>query len=421
MSDNRSPRRHSLRRNVVTLLSGSLTAQLATVAALPILSRLFDPVSFGEYTIFLSVTALLAVLATLRYEMAIVLPRSNREAAAIKRLGNMIMALACGVITVVALTFTLAGPSMSTGWKLLVILLGPGTLLLGLNSMLSYWLMRINRYAALSASRITQSFTTATAQILIGLAADNSAIGLIAGFLVGQLAAFILMSLADTSRAYKRDQRSSRQWTYLLRKHWRFPAMTTPQSIVDAIQMNGINLAIGYVSFSALGQYSQAWRLVSFPVGLIGSTLGQVYYPELANTPRRDLFQVARKAVARALAIGFFPFLLMFFLSPTVIPWLLGEQWVLAGLYAQALTPWLYLVLAASPMSTVFVVLNKQKVGLIFSIFYAVIPIVILVLLRDDLYVAIVALSLAKTVMLVINLGIILWYARFAATNTGAG
>jgi O-antigen/teichoic acid export membrane protein len=398
-------------------MSGTLAAQVATVAALPILSRIFSPASFGEYAIYISATTLLVVLATLRYEMAIVLPRSEREAAAIKKLGNLLVILSCGAITAVTISFVLVSHSLEQNWRWLVILIGPGTLLLGLNAMLSYWVMRTDRFAALSAARLTQALVTAFAQIVIGLVGGNLATGLIAGLLIGQFAALMVMSLVDSSRAYRRDPRGVRGWSYLLRKHWRLPAMTTPQSILDSLQMNGINFAIGYFSFSALGQYSQAWRLVSFPVGLIGSTLGQVYYPELTNTSRHDLPRIVRRTIGKTLVVGIVPFALIFALSPTVIPWLLGDQWALSGKYAQALTPWLYLTLAASPMSSVFIVLNKQKIGLLYSVFYATIPIAVLLLLREDLYIAIWGLSLAKTVMLIGNLCMVLWLVRWTTPS----
>lgn len=407
-------RTRTVARNIATVLSGSLVAQLATVAALPVLARIFSPADFGEYAIFLSVSTLVVVVATLRYEMAIVLPRSHREASAIVRLATIITICTSTLVAIAALAVVLTIPTLSIEWAWLILLVGPSAFLSGRSFMLSYWLMRMNMFAKLSLARIMQSVATAIAQILFGVLplVENTAVGLVAGYVIGQFWALVFLSFVASSRAYRDEMRPLKSWTYLLRKHWRLPALTTPQSIVDAIQLSGINFAIGSVSTSALGQFSQAWRLVNFPVTLIGSAIGQVYFPELRNTPRRNLFAVAMKAISRSLAIGFIPFLVLFLLSPTLFPWLLGSEWTTAGLYAQALTPWLYLNLATSPMSTIFVVLNRQNVGLIFSVFYAAIPIAVLLLLRDDLYIAIIALSLTKSVLLLVNLAIVLALAR---------
>jgi O-antigen/teichoic acid export membrane protein len=46
-----------------------------TVLASPITSRLFGPEAFGLAALFLSGAAMLAAIACLRYEMAIVLPK----------------------------------------------------------------------------------------------------------------------------------------------------------------------------------------------------------------------------------------------------------------------------------------------------------------------------------------------------------
>ncbi len=58
---------------------GALTAagQLITIGSLPTYSRLFDPGTYGEYVIFIGAATVVGVLAGLRYDSAIVLPRKD--------------------------------------------------------------------------------------------------------------------------------------------------------------------------------------------------------------------------------------------------------------------------------------------------------------------------------------------------------
>ena len=66
--------------NVLTLASGTAVSQLITIVAIPLISRLFDPDEFGVAALFLSIVTLLSVVATLRFEKAIVLPKSDDTA-----------------------------------------------------------------------------------------------------------------------------------------------------------------------------------------------------------------------------------------------------------------------------------------------------------------------------------------------------
>ena len=67
-------------RHVLTLLTGSGLAQAIALAVSPLLTRLYAPGQFGLFALYLSVVALLAVVATGRYELAIVLPEADDDA-----------------------------------------------------------------------------------------------------------------------------------------------------------------------------------------------------------------------------------------------------------------------------------------------------------------------------------------------------
>ena len=64
--------------NFLTLLTGSGISQLIVLGASPILTRLFTPGDFGISALFISITSILLILGTGRYEMAIVQLRRGR-------------------------------------------------------------------------------------------------------------------------------------------------------------------------------------------------------------------------------------------------------------------------------------------------------------------------------------------------------
>ena len=88
-------------RNVLKLAGGSAGSQLISVAAAPILTRLYGPESFGVLATFASILALLNVVSSLRYELAIAVPKDDDEAIALVWL--------CFVLVVISSALTALG------------------------------------------------------------------------------------------------------------------------------------------------------------------------------------------------------------------------------------------------------------------------------------------------------------------------
>ena len=65
--------------NVLKLTSGSIVAQGLGILVAPILTRLFVPEAFGVAALFASITSIIGVVACLRYELSIMLPKTNKE------------------------------------------------------------------------------------------------------------------------------------------------------------------------------------------------------------------------------------------------------------------------------------------------------------------------------------------------------
>lgn len=405
-------------RNILTLVSGTFAAQLVTLAAIPILSRLYGPTPFGEFAVFASVTALVAVVGTARYEMGIVPPRSLREAVAVTNLGVRLLTVLSILITAVCTVIVITPIPITPVWTWYLLLVGPGVFLLGYLSLMTQWHIRAANYSLISRNRIVQSGMTAISQVALGFLSPNWGVGLASGLLIGQLAGAVFLTIAapERSRFFGRDD--GRRWRYIVRKYWRLPTLLMPHTLVDSFRLNGVNLIIGSYSVDALGQYSQAWRLVQLPAGLIGTAISQVYFPQLATVPRSELRHTVRSSVVKSFALGAIPFAAIFFMSPFLFPFILGEEWTEAGRFAQALTPALYLNLVASPIATIFIVLRKEHIGLLFSLTYTGISLTALFLFSNNLLLAVWIMSACQAVSLVGYVLLAFWLARPQAKRT---
>ena len=66
-------------RNVVTLMSGTTLGQAISLAVYLILSRLYTPADFGIFALYMSILSITNITATAKYELAVMMPREDRE------------------------------------------------------------------------------------------------------------------------------------------------------------------------------------------------------------------------------------------------------------------------------------------------------------------------------------------------------
>lgn len=64
-------------RGMMTLALGSSIGRVIGIASIPVLTRLYSPADFGVLAVFTALVAILAPLVTLRYALALPLPRHD--------------------------------------------------------------------------------------------------------------------------------------------------------------------------------------------------------------------------------------------------------------------------------------------------------------------------------------------------------
>src|SRR5690349_9010550 len=97
----------SVRSQAAILMAGTGVAQLLALLAAPVLTGLLSPERLGGFAVFSAVAVAIGVIATGRYEYAIVLPEKDNDAANVFALVVLLVALVATVITCVILAATL--------------------------------------------------------------------------------------------------------------------------------------------------------------------------------------------------------------------------------------------------------------------------------------------------------------------------
>ena len=399
-------------RQVMTLVTGTGLAQLIPLAVSPLLTRLYTPHDFGVFALYASLLAVLAVLGSARYELALMLPKDDTDALALVALAMAIVLAASAVVLAAVLLFQaglarwLDSPALGP-WLFLV----PVSMLLtGLVNTLTVWANRTSSYRQISISRVLQSASAAAVAVALGWGlsrGSEAGVGLVVGAVVGQ-------ALAGASLAWPFWRRWGARlqgvgWQPMRAQALRFrefPAINMPHALLDALQGSAVVALIAALfGPTLLGFHALAQRVVRTPMATLGSAVAQVFQKRAADAlhaggdTRRLVDAVLRRLGAAAVAV-----LPLLWFAPELFAFVFGAAWREAGVYAQILTPWLLLNFMLSPLSQLPLLLGRQARALAYGVAYQLAmvgPLAVAWLMALSLRQALLLQSVAASVVLV--------------------
>jgi len=355
----RRPARHAF----AALLTGSVAAQAIAYAARPVLARLFLPEAFGLAATFGALAAVLSIPASGRYEEAALLPADEGEAATLLRLSAVLAGLFAAAL---ALAWPLRhAAAAALGNAALAPLLG----LLPVAVLAAAWgrtgenaLLRMGAFGAVARRRTAAAAGAAALQTT---AAGRGGFGLAAAQTAAQALALVLY--APALPLLRRGLRGAVR--PLARRYTSFPLAAVPNGMFNTVAALLPVFTLGKMLGAApVGLYSQAAGLLAAPVGVVAGAAGQAYVVHASGYRRAGtLAPESETLFARLLGAGLVPLLGLTLCAPDVFAVVLGPAWREAGAFAQWLAPWQLGVLASSPLSRLFDVLQRQGAELLFN------------------------------------------------------
>ena len=361
----------SFARNVITLMTGTTFAQILTIIVAPILTRLYGPEDFGVSALYGSILGIFTVIACWRYELAIVLPKNDKDAANVMAL-SISICFGMAVLTLVLVAFfripianILGAPELAPWlWFMPFSLIAAG-----LFQAFNYWSTRRKQFRRLAARTITQSTVTAGAQLGAGAILNPGPGGLIGGSIFGQL-----FATGQLAWQIIRDEGNILR-SYINRvdiKEDAYPLQRIPHLL---ILVRNVKHCFNYVTSTAVGilfnpavvgHYTLGHRVLAMPMGVVGGSIAQVFFPQAAEARRSgNLDRLTLEMFQRLLAIGFVPILLITVVAPDLFAIIFGARWWIAGEYVRWLSLWLLFVFISSPLSNIYSVLERQREGLV--------------------------------------------------------
>lgn len=367
-------RNNEFAKNVLTLMTGTVLAQAVPIAIIPILTRIFTPEDFGLLALYGAFVSILGVVATGRYEIAIMLPKKDEDARVLLQVSALVAFCISIFISIPLFLWNMEianflGNEAIAPWLYLVPV---SVLLTGIYQALTYWNNRQKKFKNTAVSRVNQSLFQGISQTGLGLAQISG--GLIWGQFIGIVSSIAYLLRKDRSYQKLIQKTEKNSLKLQMKKYQKFPKYGIVGGLCDAsaTQMPILMLTKFYSS-TVTGMFSLTFRVLNMPTSIISSAIAQVLFQkvvEISHTAPDKLNSYIIKMFLFLFIIYLPAVPILFIWGDTLFAFIFGEDWGQAGVYAGYLVIAVAIRFAVSPLSAVLGLERNIKKGVFWQILY---------------------------------------------------
>lgn len=365
-----------MRRAILTVISGSVGAQLVMLLAVTYGARHLGPEAFGLYALVFAIAAPLGLVGTLRLETAFIFLDDDFGVARAGFTAVLVMAA--------------IGFAVSLGGLLLerpvVLYAGALAVFLGANAVIINMSNYRRRYLWLAAVRMGIAVGTLAALVAMVMLSlpDALILSALAGQGLGLLAG---LALHGRWLAGVLERPSLFEMRRIVCDNAQFTLFNGAQSLFSALQETVVVLLItSYLGVATVGVYSFAQRILRAPITVASEAIGRVTQIRV-QAHHNDLPEVRRGffdrllflllAAAAALALG------IFMLAAPLTRLVLGAEWALLDRQLPAMSLYMAALFIGATVAVFPLALGRPRAASVFG------------MAGTTLYVAIVFAALA--------------------------
>ncbi|MBE0448824.1 MAG: oligosaccharide flippase family protein, partial [Actinobacteria bacterium] len=206
------------------------------------------------------------------------------------------------------------------------------------------------------------------------------------------------------------------------RRYKQFPIFSTWSGLFNTAgtQLPPLMFA-AFFSAGAAGLYALAHRVLAMPMSILGDAIGKVFFSNAAEAFREGRLAPMVEKVHRKLAeIAMPATLLLVIAGPELFALVFGQNWREAGEFARYMAPWLYMVFITSPLSTLFSVLERQRLGMLFQAALLVVRLIAILIGAYWLQALLPTVMLFSLVSAIYYIGLLIWVSFVSGNQLAA-
>jgi len=361
-------------RNISTLVAGTALAQLIPIALQPVLRRLYSPETYGVYSVYLSVLGIILVVSSLKYELAVILPRKDKEAANVFA-ATILISLIINLLIIIAIIIgkkSLIGfLNIPESHAVFLYFVPLGTFLFSYYQSANYWLIRKKKFFSLSLNKFVRRGCEGSAQI--SLKFIQNSLGLLWGDLIGHIANILSVTYQMFRSDFRISMISRIKLGYVLRKYAEYPKFNVIPSLMSACSYLLPAIFIFKFFNPELAGFFDLTKLVlSIPFALIATSISNVLLQRISERFKegksmlKDLLPVALIVISIALV----EVIVIQFWGVDLFRLIFGETWETSGRISKILVWSFVLNFITSSFSSVFIAMRRIKMLSLWQLTY---------------------------------------------------
>ncbi|HDH6681001.1 TPA: type 8 capsular polysaccharide synthesis protein Cap8K [Staphylococcus aureus] len=350
------------------MILSSGIAQVILIITTPIITRLYSPTEFGEFTIFSNIAMILIPIINARYDLLIVNTKNDRSANILSQISFLISLLILLILIPIFAISAWLYPNFILDFIFIIIML----FLASLTNIFTNYLNKERKYKVLSLINVFRAGSMALLQIIFGLLALGS-LGLIIGFSLSYIAGITLGY--KTFKKHFNIVRDKEETKALFLENKNQLVYSTPSILLNSLSFSVVVFFIGILyTNTEVGIYGMAIRVLGIPVTIISLGLSKIfmqqandYYIEHGNF--RNLLLKFSSILVIVSIILYVP---LYLFSEELVNILLGHSWVDAITVIKIVIPLFVIRLIVSTVSLSVIVLQKQQLELILQALFLI-------------------------------------------------
>ncbi|MCG5175160.1 type 8 capsular polysaccharide synthesis protein Cap8K [Staphylococcus aureus] len=350
------------------MILSSGIAQVILIITTPIITRLYSPTEFGEFTIFSNIAMILIPIINARYDLLIVNTKNDRSANILSQISFLISLLILLILIPIFAISACLYPNFISDFIFIIIML----FLVSLTNIFTNYLNKERKYKVLSLINVFRAGSMALLQIIFGLLALGS-LGLIIGFSLSYIAGITLGY--KTFKKHFNIVRDKEETKALFLENKNQLVYSTPSILLNSLSFSVVVFFIGILyTNTEVGIYGMAIRVLGIPVTIISLGLSKIfmqqandYYIEHGNF--RNLLLKFSSILVIVSIILYVP---LYLFSEELVNILLGHSWVDAITVIKIVIPLFVIRLIVSTVSLSVIVLQKQQLELILQALFLI-------------------------------------------------
>lgn len=350
------------------MILSSGIAQVILIITTPIITRLYSPTEFGEFTIFSNIAMILIPIINARYDLLIVNTKNDRSANILSQISFLISLLILLILIPIFAISAWLYPNFILDFIFIIIML----FLVSLTNIFTNYLNKERKYKVLSLINVFRAGSMALLQIIFGLLALGS-LGLIIGFSLSYIAGITLGY--KTFKKHFNIVRDKEETKALFLENKNQLVYSTPSILLNSLSFSVVVFFIGILyTNTEVGIYGMAIRVLGIPVTIISLGLSKIFMQQandyyIEHGSFRNLLLKFSSILVIVSIILYMP---LYLFSEELVNILLGYSWVDAITVIKIVIPLFVIRLIVSTVSLSVIVLQKQQLELILQALFLI-------------------------------------------------